>query len=66
MNLIGCYIESVNYNSFNYAESQPVTISMTVRYDNVIVADAISTSALTTRIARTVGSAITGISADTQ
>jgi hypothetical protein len=63
--LIGCYIESVNYNSFNYAESQPVTISMTVRYDNVIVADAISDSNLTTRVGRTIGSAISGISADT-
>jgi len=59
--LIGCYVESVNYNSFNYAESQPVTISMTVRYDNVIVADAISDSGLTTTVARTVGAAISGV-----
>lgn len=63
--LIGCYVESVNYNSFNYAESQPVTISMTVRYDNVIVADAISDNTLTARVGRALGSAISGISADT-
>jgi len=34
--LYGCYLESANYNSLNYAESAPVTITLSVRYDNAI------------------------------
>lgn len=34
--LYGCYIESVNYNTLNYATSDPVTISLTLRYDNAV------------------------------
>lgn len=34
--LYGCYLESANYNSLNYAESAPVTITLNVRYDNAI------------------------------
>lgn len=34
--LYGCYLESANYNSLNYAESAPVTITLNIRYDNAI------------------------------
>lgn len=34
--LVGCYIESANYNTLNYATNDPVTVSLTVRYDNAI------------------------------
>jgi len=34
--LMGCYIQSVNYNSLNYAESAANTISLTIRYDNAL------------------------------
>lgn len=34
--LFGCYLESANYNSLNYAESAPVTITLNIRYDNAI------------------------------
>ena len=34
--MYGCYLESANYNSLNYAESAPVTITLNVRYDNAI------------------------------
>lgn len=34
--LVGCYIQSVNYNSLNYAESAANTISLTIRYDNAL------------------------------
>jgi len=37
--LYGCYIENVNYNTLNYATSEPVTISLTIRYDNAIQTD---------------------------
>jgi len=34
--LVGCYIESVNYNDMNYATSEHATISLTVRFDNAV------------------------------
>lgn len=34
--LYGCYLESVNYNDLSYAESGPVDIQMSIRYDNAI------------------------------
>ncbi len=34
--MVGCYLESVNYNTLAYATSDQVTISLTVRYDNAI------------------------------
>ena len=32
--LEGCFLQSVNYESLDYSSSEPVTIQMTVRYDN--------------------------------
>ena len=32
--LVGCYIESANYNTLAYATSDAVTTSLTIRYDN--------------------------------
>ena len=34
--LVGCYIESANYNTLNYATNEPVTIALSIRYDNAI------------------------------
>ena len=34
--LVGCYIESANYNSLAYATNEAVTTSLTIRYDNAI------------------------------
>ena len=34
--LVGCYIESANYNTLAYATNEPVTTSLTIRYDNAI------------------------------
>lgn len=34
--LVGCYIESVNYNSLAYSNNDVVTTSLTIRYDNAI------------------------------
>ena len=34
--LYGCYLSTVNYNDLNYAESSPVTISMTISFDNAL------------------------------
>jgi hypothetical protein len=34
--LVGCYVESANYNTLAYATSDAVTTSLTIRYDNAI------------------------------
>jgi len=34
--LVGCYIESANYNTLAYATSDAVTVALTIRYDNAI------------------------------
>lgn len=34
--LVGCYVESANYNTLAYATNDPVTIALTIRYDNAI------------------------------
>jgi len=32
--LYGCYLASANYNDLNYGTSEPVTIALTIRFDN--------------------------------
>lgn len=34
--VLGCYLQSANYNTLNYATSDPVTIALTIRYDNAV------------------------------
>ena len=34
--LYGCYLESANYNSLAYATNEPVTVSLSIKYDNAI------------------------------
>jgi hypothetical protein len=34
--IYGCYLQAANYNTLNYATSDPVTVSLTIRYDNAI------------------------------
>jgi len=34
--LYGCFIQTVNYNTLNYGTNEPVTIALTLRYDNAI------------------------------
>ena len=56
--LYGCYLNSVNYNDLNYGESAPVTIQMTVRFDNALQTPL--GTGLGAEVARTVGDVITG------
>ena len=56
--LYGCYVESANYNTLNYAESTPVTVQLAIRYDNAIQTP--QGTGLGTAIGRTVNTAITG------
>jgi hypothetical protein len=34
--LLGCYLQGVNYNDVNYGTNEPVTITLTIRFDNAI------------------------------
>ena len=34
--LYGCYLTSVNYNDLTYSESSPVTVGLTIRFDNAL------------------------------
>jgi hypothetical protein len=56
--LYGCYLTSVNYNDATYSESAPMTISMTVRFDNAVQTP-LGTGVGAT-VARTVNDVITG------
>ena len=56
--LYGCYLTTVNYNEATYSESGPMTISMTLRYDNAVQTP-LGTGVGST-VARTVNDVITG------
>jgi hypothetical protein len=56
--LYGCYLESANYNTLNYATSEVVTVSLSIRYDNAIQTP--QGTGIGTAIGRTVSTAITG------
>ena len=34
--LYGCFVQGANYNSLNYAENAPVSITLNIRFDNAI------------------------------
>ena len=58
--LYGCFIQMVNYNTMNYSTNEPVTISLTVRYDNAIQSPL--SSGIGTNVGRAFGgTSITGI-----
>jgi len=56
--LYGCYLTSVNYNDATYSESAPMTIGMTIRFDNAVQTP-LGTGVGAT-VARTVNDVITG------
>jgi hypothetical protein len=36
-NILGCYLQGVNYNDANYGSgTEPMTVSMSIRYDNAV------------------------------
>ena len=53
-----CIRDSVNYNTLAYATSEPVTITMSVRYDNAIQTP--TGTGIGTAVARTIGTLTTG------
>ena len=58
----GCFLQQANYNNLNYSTNEPVTISMTIRYDNAV--NNPLASGVGTNIGRILGgSTVTGIGA---
>jgi hypothetical protein len=58
--LYGCFIKSANYNNLDYKTSEPVTIQLSVRFDNAIQSPL--TSGVGTNVGRAFGGgSVTGI-----
>jgi len=59
--IVGCYLQQVNYNELAYAESTPMEIALTITYDNAIQTDGTGTPlGLGQAVGRTLGSMATG------
>ena len=56
--LYGSYVQSVNYNTLAYATSDPVTITLAIRYDNAVQTP--QGTGIGTQLTRTIGSLATG------
>ena len=56
--LYGCFIQSVNYNNFEYTSNDPATITMELRYDNALQTPI--GAGVGKPVARTRGRAVTG------
>jgi hypothetical protein len=56
--LYGCYLQAANYNDANYGDSGPMTIALTIRFDNALQTPL--GSGVGAQVARTVNDVITG------
>jgi hypothetical protein len=56
--LYGSYVQSVNYNSLAYATSEPVTITLSIKYDNAIQTP--QGTGIGSAVTRTIGTLSTG------
>lgn len=56
--LYGCYLSTADYADVNYATNDPVTIALTIRYDNALQTP--TGSGIGSALTRTLGTVITG------
>jgi hypothetical protein len=54
----GCFLTNANYNTLNYATNDPVTVSLSIRYDNAIQTP--QGTGVGTVVGRTVNTLVTG------
>jgi hypothetical protein len=59
--MYGCFLQTANYNTLNYATNDVVTIALSIRFDNAIQSPI--GSGVGSIIGRTIGSIATGIGA---
>lgn len=62
--LYGCFVSQANYNELNYANNEPVTIALTIRFDNAVQTPLDGEGpayGLGAAIGRTVGTNVSGI-----
>ena len=56
--IYGCYLSTADYADVNYATNDPVTIALTIRYDNAVQTP--TGSGIGSAVTRTLGTVITG------
>ena len=56
--LYGCYLMSADYGDVNYGSNDPVTVAMTIRYDNALQTP--TGAGVGSSVTRTLGTVITG------
>lgn len=56
--MYGCYLSNTDYGDNNYATNDPMTISLTIRYDNALQTP--TGSGIGAQLTRTLGTVITG------
>jgi len=56
--MYGCFLTDVNYNEANYSSNDPMTITMSIRYDNAIQTS--SPGGVGNDVGRTNGTVVTG------
>ena len=56
--LYGCYLQSANYNTLNYATNDPVTVALAIKYDNAIQTP--QGTGIGSAVTRTLGTLSTG------
>lgn len=54
----GCFVQNANYNSLNYATNEPVTIALSIRFDNAVQTP--QGTGVGTNVGRSVNTLITG------
>jgi len=58
--LYGCYIDSANYNTLDYKSNDPVTIQLSIQYDNAVQTPRGTGTGIGSEIGRTLSSLATG------
>lgn len=62
--MYGCFLRSVNYNELNYANSEAVTIQMSIRFDNAVQTPL--GIGVGSPVPRNAGSVVTGVGSEGQ
>jgi hypothetical protein len=65
-NILGCYLQGVNYGDSNYATNEPMQIALTIRYDNAAQGVGGTGPGVGQAIGRALGDVATGVGAATR